>query len=202
MRYRTEKYTVCRRVCASFSPEIVRAGAVKGLKTGWGDDGLEQHESWWPVDGSTPLWPLLPTGLDDGDSIELDDLYVGQVSDVTDGMGWRGVGTASKLSICRWVNTVVIIVTDGVGWWKQHRSGRPVRWSVQRCYRQDGVMRSWNNIKADEIQTQKRFKQTLIYFDTDTQYANFRGNPFCQAAKRHLNNRWTARNNQLQPSCS
>ena len=24
----------------------------------------------------------------------------------------------------------------------------------------------------------KRFKQTLIYFDMDTQYANFQGNPF------------------------
>ena len=35
----------------------------------------------------------------------------------------------------------------------------------------------------------KRFKRTLIYFDADTQYANFRGNPLCQATKRHLNNR-------------
>ena len=25
----------------------------------------------------------------------------------------------------------------------------------------------------------KRFKRTLIYFDTDTQYANFRRNPLC-----------------------
>ena len=30
--YRTRKYTVCRRVCASFSREILQAGAVKGLK--------------------------------------------------------------------------------------------------------------------------------------------------------------------------
>ena len=29
----------------------------------------------------------------------------------------------------------------------------------------------------------KRFKRTLIYFDKDTQYANFRGNPLCQATK-------------------
>ena len=29
--YRTGKYTVCRRVRASFSPEILQAGAVKGL---------------------------------------------------------------------------------------------------------------------------------------------------------------------------
>ena len=30
--YRTGKYMVCRRVPASFSPEILQAGAVKGLK--------------------------------------------------------------------------------------------------------------------------------------------------------------------------
>ena len=30
-----------------------------------------------------------------------------------------------------------------------------------------------------------RFKRTLIYFNTDTQYANFRGNPLYQATKRH-----------------
>ena len=29
----------------------------------------------------------------------------------------------------------------------------------------------------------KRFKRTLIYYDTDTQYANFRGNPIRQATK-------------------
>ena len=28
----------------------------------------------------------------------------------------------------------------------------------------------------------------LIYLCTDLQSANFRGNPFCQATKRHLNN--------------
>ena len=31
MCYRTGKYTVFRRVCASFSPEMLQAGAVKGL---------------------------------------------------------------------------------------------------------------------------------------------------------------------------
>ena len=31
MCYRTGKYTVCRRVRASFSPEILQAGEVKGL---------------------------------------------------------------------------------------------------------------------------------------------------------------------------
>ena len=29
--YKTRKYTVCRHVHASFSPEILQAGAVKGL---------------------------------------------------------------------------------------------------------------------------------------------------------------------------
>ena len=32
--YRTEKYTVCRCVRASFSPEILQAGEVKGLAKG------------------------------------------------------------------------------------------------------------------------------------------------------------------------
>ena len=32
-------------------------------------------------------------------------------------------------------------------------------------------------------------KQTLIYFNTDIQYTNFRGNPLYQATKRHLSNR-------------
>ena len=31
MCYRTGKYTVCRRIRASLSPEISQAGAVKGL---------------------------------------------------------------------------------------------------------------------------------------------------------------------------
>ena len=41
------------------------------------------------------------------------------------------------------------------------------------------------NIK---IQTHKRFKRTLICYDTDIQSANFRGNPLRQTTKRHLNN--------------
>ena len=31
MCYRAGKYTVCRRIRASFSPEILQAGAVKGV---------------------------------------------------------------------------------------------------------------------------------------------------------------------------
>ena len=36
----------------------------------------------------------------------------------------------------------------------------------------------------------KRFKRTLIYYDTDTQSANFRGNPLCQAYKTTLKQHW------------
>ena len=39
----------------------------------------------------------------------------------------------------------------------------------------------WN-----KIQTQNRFKRTLIYLSTDTHYVDFRGNPLYQASKRHL----------------
>ena len=35
----------------------------------------------------------------------------------------------------------------------------------------------------------KKFKRTLIYFNTDTQYAHFQENPLYEATKRHLNNR-------------
>ena len=42
----------------------------------------------------------------------------------------------------------------------------------------------------------KRFKTTLIYYDTDTQYANFRGNALRQATKRHLNNSETVKNDE------
>ena len=37
------------------------------------------------------------------------------------------------------------------------------------------------------VQTHKSFKRTLIYYDTDTQSANFWSNPLCQATKQHLN---------------
>ena len=46
-----------------------------------------------------------------------------------------------------------------------------------------------DDAKKYTISKHKRFKRTLIYFDTDTQYANLRGNPLFQATKRHLNNR-------------
>ena len=34
----------------------------------------------------------------------------------------------------------------------------------------------------------------LVCFNTDTQYAHFRGNPVYQATKQHLNNRKTMKN--------
>ena len=45
------------------------------------------------------------------------------------------------------------------------------------------VLEAYIKFKLDA----KRFKRTLIYFDTDIHYAHFRGNPLCQATKRHLN---------------
>ena len=42
----------------------------------------------------------------------------------------------------------------------------------------------------------ERFKRTLIYFDTDTQYANFQGNPLRQATKWHLNNKQMVKNDK------
>ena len=41
-------------------------------------------------------------------------------------------------------------------------------------------------LHGDKIQNTKRFKRTLVYFDTNTQYAHFRGNALCQATKWHL----------------
>ena len=41
-------------------------------------------------------------------------------------------------------------------------------------------------VTQDTSQTHKRFRRTLIYQDTNTQSAHFRGNPLCQATKLHL----------------
>ena len=40
MCYRTGKYTVCRSVHASFRPDILQAGAVKGLIAMYFDEAL------------------------------------------------------------------------------------------------------------------------------------------------------------------
>ena len=44
-----------------------------------------------------------------------------------------------------------------------------------------------NIYSSQQYPTHKRFKRTLIYYDIDTQSANFWGNPLRQATKRHLN---------------
>ena len=49
------------------------------------------------------------------------------------------------------------------------------------------------------IRSKHKKVQTNAYlFNTDTQYANFRGNPLYQATKRHLNNRWTLKNDEKE----
>ena len=40
---RAGKYTVCRRIRASFSPEIVQSGAVKGLMEERGGGAVNKH---------------------------------------------------------------------------------------------------------------------------------------------------------------
>ena len=37
-----------------------------------------------------------------------------------------------------------------------------------------------------EMQTHKRFKRTLLIRKKKRQFANFQGNPLCQATKQHL----------------
>jgi len=50
-------------------------------------------------------------------------------------------------------------------------------WLVAACHSNHGG-------SLTEIETgHKRFKRTLIYLDTNTQSANFRGNPLCQATE-------------------
>ena len=49
----------------------------------------------------------------------------------------------------------------------------------------------WFIMTFDESRSNtKRFKRMLIYFNTGTQYENFRGNHLYQATKRHLNNKY------------
>ena len=50
----------------------------------------------------------------------------------------------------------------------------------------------WNRMTASVLKQDpntKRFKRTLIYYDTSTQYAHFWGSPLCQATNWHWNNR-------------
>ena len=68
-------------------------------------------------------------------------------------------------------------------WSRQHSK----RWPLSRKTL-DFTKSLWlrGQFISTKIQTYKRFKRTLIYYDTDTQSANVRGNPLCQATKRHL----------------
>ena len=70
------------------------------------------------------------------------------------------------------------------------RKGRQVlsvtTWGMYKQRETDGERLALKSFSTDvyqkPIKTQKLwFKQTLIYFDTNTQYANFRGNHLCQA---------------------
>ena len=47
----------------------------------------------------------------------------------------------------------------------------------------------YHSVLTTSYANTERLKWTLIYFNTNTQYANFRGNPLYQSTKRHLNNR-------------
>ena len=50
-------------------------------------------------------------------------------------------------------------------------------------------------LTCTQIQTHKRFKRTLIYYDRQ-HGPNFQGNPLLQATKQHLNNSETVKNNE------
>ena len=82
-------------------------------------------------------------------------------------------------------------------WWIQSKAteektggfrAKHSEWVVEhthwRCERSPAV--NWGKLRDPNI---KRFKWKLIYFDTNTRYAIFWGNPLCQATKQHLNNR-------------
>ena len=60
--YRTRKYTVCRGIRASFSPEILQAGAVKGLKVKKKVGDLSTYK-WCYEPGLIALFALHTTSL-------------------------------------------------------------------------------------------------------------------------------------------
>ena len=63
------------------------------------------------------------------------------------------------------------------------RRARLADWFVNVKFSEE--TRSGQAGSAQDLNT-KRFKRTLIYFNTDTQYAHIRGNPLYQSTKRHL----------------
>ena len=63
MCYRTETYTVCKRVRASFSPEMLQAGAVKGLKLLSSLPILMRESFWWWQCSDRYIISLPPSSL-------------------------------------------------------------------------------------------------------------------------------------------
>ena len=64
--------------------------------------------------------------------------------------------------------------------------------SIADCHQdKDGTVTN-QDPKVKNKKTNK--KNTLIYYDTDTQNANVRGNPLRQATKQHLNNSYPVKN--------
>ena len=68
--------------------------------------------------------------------------------------------------------------------WEQNTKGSDM-FKCTKAYKQNVY-----TVTKGKNQTQKGLNERLlIYLNTDTQYANIRGNPLYQATKRHLNNR-------------
>ena len=62
------------------------------------------------------------------------------------------------------------------------KRARLADWFVNVKFNEEA--RSGQAEAAQDLNT-KRFKRKRIYFNTDTQYSNFRGNPLYKATKRH-----------------
>ena len=62
-----------------------------------------------------------------------------------------------------------------------HGSPFPSVRSAARDQRLSGCVTGEMKGGGNQDPNTKRLKRTLIYFDTDTKYAHFRRNPFCQA---------------------
>ena len=69
---------------------------------------------------------------------------------------------------------------------KQHPRSLPTTRATEQ-WKQKSQKRMTASVLKQDPNT-KRFKRTLIYYDTDTQSTNFRGNPLRQATRRHLYN--------------
>ena len=73
---------------------------------------------------------------------------------------------------------VLLTFRRKIGWWT----------SAELVLHKSHLLKKQDRPIAFQDPKTKRFKRTLIYFSTDSQYANC-GNPLYQATKRHLNNR-------------